>query len=257
MTADTKHPSVERFQPPDGNLKIWRYLDLPKLIDFLETRSIHFARADTLGDPYEGTWPELNIVVREQHLPKIVAAHKGKIELERYRRGIEDMTRFTRQTMYINSWGGGETENVAMWELYGTRTGSMVIQSTYKKLLDALPDNTHLGMVQYQDYSNLGKGIPTGNAMYPFMYKRKELEHEKEVRAFHWILGDSTKEGPINPEDLPEGIKVAIDIDKVVETIRVQPTTPAWVKEVIENLLKRYAWDMKIMSSQIDREPMY
>ena len=125
MTADTKHPSVERFQPPDGNLKIWRYLDLPKLIDFLETRSIHFARADTLGDPYEGTWPELNIVVREQHLPKIVAAHKGKIELERYRRGIEDMTRFTRQTMYINSWGGGETENVAMWELYGTRTGSM------------------------------------------------------------------------------------------------------------------------------------
>ena len=99
-----------------------------------------------------------------------------------------------------------------------------MIQSTYKKLLDALPDNTHLGMVQYQDYSNLGKGIPTGNAMYPFMYKRKELEHEKEVRAFHWILGDSTKEGPINPEDLPEGIKVAIDIDKVVETIRVQPT---------------------------------
>ena len=131
-----------------------------KLIDFLETRSLHFARADTLGDPYEGTWPELNIVVREQHLSKIVAAYKGKIELERYRRVIEDMTRFTRQTMYINSWGGGETENAAMWKLYGTRTGSMVIQSTYKKLLDALPDNTYLGMVQYQDLQQPRKGDP-------------------------------------------------------------------------------------------------
>lgn len=257
MTADTKHPSVEQFQPPDGNLKIWRYLDLPKLINFLETRSLHFARADTLGDPYEGTWPELNVVARERNLPKMVAAYKGKIELERYRLAIEEMTRFTRQTMYINGWHGGETENVAMWKLYGTAVGSIVIQSTYKKLLEALPDNTYLGMVQYQDYSILGKEIPTGNAMYPFMYKRKELEHEKEVRAFNWILAGNTKEGPINSDELPEGIKVNIDIDKVVETIRVQPTTPAWVTETIENLLERYNWGMKIMPSQIDIEPMY
>ena len=232
-------------------------MKLPQLIDFLETRSLYFARADTFDDPYEGTWTESDVVARERAFKEMPAEYKSKVDPARYWQLIESMTRLQIETTYINGWHGGETENIAMWDLYGEMPGSVVIQSTYKKLVDALPDDVYMGMVQYQDYSNLGKEIPTGNAMHPFMYKRKELEHEKEVRAFNWILGGSTKEGPINPEDLPEGIKVAIDIDKVVETIRVQPTTPAWVKEVIENLLKRYAWDMKIMSSQIDREPMY
>ena len=247
MTAETKHPTVERFQPPDGNMKIWRYLGLPQLIDFLETRSLHFARADTLDDPYEGTWPELNIAGRALPLPNP----------EDYQLEQGYITRFTRQTMYINCWCGGETESVAMWELYGTAVGSIAIQSTYKKLLEALPDTTYLGMVQYQDYSSLEDVIPSENVMDPFMHKRKEHEHEKEVRAFNWILGGRTREGPINLDELPEGIKVDIDIDKVVETIRVRLKTPTWVKGAIENLLKKYAWDMKVISSRIDSEPMY
>ena len=87
-----------RFQPPDGNMKIWRYLDLLKLIDFLETRNLHFERADTLGDPHEGTWPEPNIEKRERYLPKMVDKYKGKIGLERYRRIIEGETHFARLT---------------------------------------------------------------------------------------------------------------------------------------------------------------
>ena len=263
MPADTQHPSVQGFQPPDGNMKMWRYMDLLKLIDLLETRSLHFSRADILGDPHEGTWPEPNIVDRERHLPKMVAAHKGEIELEKYRLITKDMTHFARQTIYINCWHGGETENDAMWKLHGTMLGSVVIQSTYKKLLEALPNSTYLGMVQYQEYSHLGEKIPTANTMYPFMYKRKELEHEKEVRALNRILGGGaredwvTREGRIKREDLPKGIKVDIDINKVVEEIRLRPATPTWVKGVIDRLLKRYSWDIKVIPSQIDIDPRY
>ena len=192
MTADTKHPSVERFQPPDENMKIWRYLDLLKLIDLLETRSLHFARSDTLGDSHEGTWPEPNIVDREQNLPKVTAMYKGKVELERYRQAIENMTRFTRQTVYISCWYGGESESVAMWKLYGATMGSVVIQSTYKKLLKALPNSTYLGMVQYKDYSNLGEKIPADNAMYPFIYKRATCKtpiRRRERSSWPLIVG--------------------------------------------------------------------
>ena len=70
MAADTEHEVVERFQPSDGSMKIWRYIDLPKLIAFLETRSLHFARVDTLGDRYEGAWTLTNVAAREQEISR-------------------------------------------------------------------------------------------------------------------------------------------------------------------------------------------
>ena len=41
---------MELFQAPDGNMQLWRYIDLPALIDFLETGSLHFSRAAALGE---------------------------------------------------------------------------------------------------------------------------------------------------------------------------------------------------------------
>ena len=66
MTADIEHPVVATFQPSDRNIKIWRYMDLTKLVAFLETGSLYFARADTFGDPYEGSWTRLNKAAEEQ-----------------------------------------------------------------------------------------------------------------------------------------------------------------------------------------------
>lgn len=34
--------------------KLWRYMDLAKFLALLEDRALYFARADKLGDPFEG-----------------------------------------------------------------------------------------------------------------------------------------------------------------------------------------------------------
>ena len=34
--------------------ELWRYMDFAKFVSMLEQRSIYFARADVLGDPFEG-----------------------------------------------------------------------------------------------------------------------------------------------------------------------------------------------------------
>ena len=112
-----------------------------------------------------------------------------------------------------------------------------------------LPDNAYIGMVRYISYDSFDNWIPRRFAMSPFMYKRKEFEHEKEVRA---LIIRRAKEARGNP-----GLKVDIDIGKVIETIRVQPTTPAWIGEAIERLLDRYGWGLKVMQSEIDIEPRY
>src|SRR5687768_16553080 len=61
MTMTQRYVSAKRAvddsfpQPTDGSAKVWRYLDLEKLIALLDARRLFFARADTLGDEYEGS----------------------------------------------------------------------------------------------------------------------------------------------------------------------------------------------------------
>lgn len=171
------------------------------------------------------------------------------LSLKQIREHFDSLTKDFRKTTYISCWHGGETESAAMWELYGTSTGSIAIQSTYGKLAAGLPDIAHLGVVRYIRYDSFDNWIPKRFVLSPFMYKRKEFEHENEVRA---LITRSKNEAQGNP-----GFKVDIDIAKVIETIRVQPTTPAWIRAAIERLLERYGWGIKIMPSEIDVEPLY
>lgn len=267
MAADTKHEVVNRFQPTDGSMNIWRYIDLPKLITFLETRSLYFARADTLCDRYEGAWTLTNIAAREQEIKKLAAKAKVNQPLEVLRQQFISSTHLGRETTYINCWHSGEAESAAMWRLYGTSAGSVVLQSSYEKLVKTLPDdaymgethigNVYIGMVQYKDYNSIGDWIPGGNIMHPFIHKRKEFEHEQEVRAFIWTMEGFSKKRREKGGYKPLGIKVDIDIEQLVETIRVQPTSPDWTRYAIERLLAKYGLSTKVMPSQIDLDPLY
>jgi hypothetical protein len=44
-------PDKDVVFPSDPNSKIWRFLDLPKFLALLHSRSLNFARLDTLHDP--------------------------------------------------------------------------------------------------------------------------------------------------------------------------------------------------------------
>ena len=42
------------YKIPAFDATLWRYIDFTKLVSFLEDQTIFFARADKLGDPFEG-----------------------------------------------------------------------------------------------------------------------------------------------------------------------------------------------------------
>lgn len=71
--ANTEHDAMKPLQPLDWNMKVWRYIDLPKLINLLETGNPHFSRADTLGHPYEGSWARPDVATREEQFQSIAA----------------------------------------------------------------------------------------------------------------------------------------------------------------------------------------
>lgn len=52
----------EVFTPPtDSDAPIWRYIDFTKLVSMLETKALYFARSDTLGDRFEGSYSTANV----------------------------------------------------------------------------------------------------------------------------------------------------------------------------------------------------
>ena len=247
MPANTEHEAIKPFQPHDTNVKVWRYMDLPKLIDLLETKCLHFSRADTLGDVFEGSWTQGDAAYRDQIYQSIAAEEGENWPHMSGRQYLGGLTQHLRRMTYMSCWHAGETESAAMWSLYGPTAGSVAIQSTYEKLATALPNESYIGMVRYISYGP-GNWINQSFVMSPFMHKRKEFEHEKEVRA---MLVKSTKEAG---DEL--GFKEDIDIEKTVETIRVHPKAPAWIRQSIEGLLGRYGWGVKVAPSEIDVEPL-
>ena len=56
-----EHPS---FTPPCNNAVLWRYMDFTKFISLLDTSSLFFARADKLGDLFEGTYSRVNMALQ-------------------------------------------------------------------------------------------------------------------------------------------------------------------------------------------------
>src|ERR1700730_7601931 len=68
----SEHPS---FTHPSNQTRLWRYMDLSKFVALIQTAKLHFARADTLGDPFEGSVPRLNALRGE-----LVIANRDKIE---------------------------------------------------------------------------------------------------------------------------------------------------------------------------------
>ena len=288
MPANVDDSLVKSFQPLDENMKVWRYIDPLRLLVLLQTRSLYFTRADVFEDPFEGSLPKGNHLANKEQLIRHVLADARTDAPEEFSgriatasalvNSVQDVTRRMRQCVYISCWHAGEAESLAMWKLYGMTNGSVAIQSTYKKLLDALPSSVILpqenddedswtsdifmAMVQYKDYGGAINYPSRGKILTPFIFKRQELEHEREVRAFAAFPAALTidlagGERFLDLFPLPQVLPVEIEIEQLVETIRVQPATPSWARESIEKLILKYGWDAKLIASEIDAVPLY
>src|SRR5260370_23091489 len=54
--------------PSDQAVKIWRYMDLAKFVGLVDRDTLFFSRADLLGDPFEGSVTQAELLAREMDL---------------------------------------------------------------------------------------------------------------------------------------------------------------------------------------------
>jgi hypothetical protein len=110
-------------------------------------------------------------------------------------------------------------------------------------------------MVKYVDYET--DWIDPGNIFSPFVYKRKSFEHEREVRAVvtKWPTGPNGID--LQRETIATGIKIQVDLERLIENIYVAPTAPNWLTELAEQLTKRFGFSFKVAQSKLADEPLF
>jgi hypothetical protein len=90
--------------------------------------------------------------------------------------------------------------------------------------------------------------IPPDDLFSPFLHKRRSFEHEREIRAI--IARYPPVEDLLDPPPSAPGTAVPVDLDELVEAIRVAPLSPSWYFEVVMGTAVSYG--LKVIPSQSD-----
>jgi len=235
------HNPIELF-----HTKVWRYLDISKLIDLLSRKSIFLSRLDLHGDQHEGTITKLNLIER-----KIQFKTLG---LSKTYPSMEEVAKKANKTTFINCWYLDNHESEAMWKIYCPDNKGVAIQTTYRKLIKSInyDDSLYIGQITYVDYEN--EYFPSGNSFYPVMHKRKAFQYEKEVRI---VKSESLKYHSIHSEEPPAGIYCPFNIEEFIENIYVNPYSQSWYFEVIKDLIEKYNYKININWSTMKVAPYY
>jgi hypothetical protein len=227
-------------------------MDLTKLLSLLETRSLHFTRADSFEDPYEGTWP-----------PGMIEALRGWLNPPPRRPSIPyddahfliDDAEQQRKQMYVNCWSASEYESAALWKLYLQSHEGVAIKTDHDTLVSELHNSSFVvrtSMVKYLDYTD--QVMPTLNGFVPVLRKRLSFAHENELRAIVWS-GEGANSPLVSGE--PPSIEVPITPSTLIKAIHVSPQAPKWFGKLVEQLATRYTLGVPIVRSGLYDRPVY
>jgi hypothetical protein len=130
-----QHPAFP--QPADPHVRIWRYMDVGKFADVVNLRRLYMARADLLGDDYEGSTPVAELE-QWRVLSETAENEEQRRIVEGNREQLSEFARELRQTYYVSCWHMAPDENIAMWEQYVQSNDAVAIRSTFSTLRSVL-----------------------------------------------------------------------------------------------------------------------
>ena len=255
-------------------------MDFTKLVSVLSKSALHFTREDLLDDAFEGSIPkafrpkitsEIKTLCKElfpkdydKKLKEIRSAHNS------IQQPHSKMVKADRKLTFINSWHMNEFESVAMWRLYLKSGEGIAFQSTLKRLSESFTNKDRIlfGMINYVgDYTkdlsinNFNK-ITFWHLSYPFFFKRKCFEYEKELRAV--ILTEPVTEKAKKQyltkrgiRGMPEGLDEPVDLHMLVEKIYVSPTAEKWFGELVKSVVEKYGFNIAVVPSPLADNPTF
>ena len=220
--------------PEDNNTIVWKYLDLSKFLDMLLSQQLFMSRSDKFEDQYEGTFSEPTF----EEIKKIAANNPKFL----------DYYKSHREKVVISSWHINEYESFAMWQIFTKNNEGLAIQSTIGRLKEALRQENrieqYIGNVNYIDYKK--EYIPFDDTFFPFLFKRKSFQYEREVR----IISDvSAQNISVN-----EGLKINVDLNQLIEKIYIHPKSENLYKKLVIELVSKLDFKIEIEKSDLESD---
>ncbi len=235
-------------------------MDLSKYLRMLESNALWFSRIDCLGDNFEGSTPKLSVEAiantLSANLPEIVAQNLQQINSDTHRRA----TLFS----YANCWHQNRHESMAMWKLYGNPYGIAIISNLENISMSISSDyEIYPSLIKYIDYAK--DQIESNNLFARLTHKRRSFEHEKEVRLFSINVLDQLPiellTSPFDPVraglSVPVGVPISVDLNTLINEIRVDPEMPDWLYESVVDLTTKYGFHFKVRKSILGKDPIY
>jgi hypothetical protein len=220
--------------PEDPDTIVWKYLDLSKFLDLLMSRKLFMSRSDKFEDQYEGTFSEPTyeeIKKLSENNPEFLQYYKSH-----------------REKVVVSSWHINEYESFAMWQIFTQNNEGLAIQSTIGRLQKALKPEINfsqfIGEVNYIDYKK--EYIPFDDMFFPFMFKRKSFQYEREVR----IISDLSE----NNIKINDGLKIDVDISQLIEKIYIHPKSENWYKKLVIELVSKLDYTIEIEKSDLESD---
>jgi hypothetical protein len=220
--------------PEDPDTVVWKYLDLSKFLDLLLSQKLFMSRSDKFEDQYEGTFSEPTY----EEIKKIAINNPEFLNYHKTH----------REKVAISSWHINEYESFAMWQIFTQNSEGLAIQSTIGRLQNAVNAEKNyqqsIGEVNYIDYKK--EYIPFDDVFFPFLFKRKSFQYEREVR----IISDVSQ----NNIKLNDGLKINVDINQLIEKIYIHPKSENWYKNLVIELVSKLGFDFKIEKSDLESD---
>ena len=233
--------------PTNPDIKIWRYMDLAKLVSLLDTQCLWFARADTLSDPHEGSYGAYNVAHRSEVYADTIPESQQEAVRAFYRRLVRNV--------YVSCWHMNERESAATWQAY-VPSGQGVAITAFNRLTRSLrcEEPVWVGTVPYVDKGSTW--IPEGNLFYSFVHKRMSFEHERELRAVTGIFEGKAMEMDA-PAPTPSGLNRSVDVTELVEGIYVAPGQGGWFVDAVKRVVRDLAPSIPVGQSAMDDPPVF
>lgn len=231
--------------PANVNVRLWRYIDIPKLLDFLRTSSIHMTKLGNLHDPYEGRYPHHMLArVNAEYIRTERLCGRDPGDDAKF---AEIVVEHVRSVVYVNCWCCAEVESEALWRIYSHAHG-VAITTTFAKLAQSLPGDFFIGVVEYLDYER--DELSSDNYFNLAMHKRSFFQHEREVRVVKQIAPVDFTQPPSAPGNTPSFLTAPVSFDAFSD-IRVSPYAPSWFEPLVRDIVQRYDCPIPVVRSDM------
>jgi hypothetical protein len=264
---------ITNDEAPDET-PIWRYMDLPKFVAMLVSRTQWFTKAARLEDGYEGF---CQVLLREmpRHDPfsKCLTrtTAEGETALISVTQMVVEMSKLSAEYfenagehLYVNSWCLAD-ESMAMWQIYGSAGCGIALRSSVGQYRRSATFNVReeqfaFGKVNYDvdPRSNPALRFDFGEGSVPApglgvwekllrvaFYKRKCYEYEREWRAA--LYQDACPER--------SGCNIEFDLNELISAVYAGPRADNFFFDVVGSVMEKFELAKPLERSRLLQPP--